>query len=547
MLAAISSLHLLSQDLIVSWQLVGLLLLLLLHGLTLQVPVVLRCCLVWLVLFESRWVCHVFRGDKTRIRDIHHHRRHRLLLVHMIRRQSTFSCNPLEFPIQTGLSWHGDPDIAELAAIPCRVMGAITSSLLSEVVPLTRLAWWLLPQCQARKVLWLAQIRCILAWLQLLILIRVIITDPSDELHLLLRCAILRLFGHNHCIDAILLPIRRSLVHRSVPDIDTACRIGRALREVAQSATHYLLFRHRVVDIGKVIAASSPGRASLVQSRLRAYRILKRAVYAKLLVLDVLLHGGWYGNFLFEHGCPYWRCIANSSTLVGMEWVLSLLLHHALVVWKIWIRSDVYISTAWQKLRPGMLLRAHRRIIHCRTNKWLFLLLQQAVFHCEWLWTLWRLNHLFHLILPLIEIVDKLFVAWDNISLRQGILDALHLLLSCWMLFLTFWRLLHILEFAIDDNESRFRVFPIIVVALWIMVEQNCVHLLLSKGILLRELVLKGIQFFFFRLLAFAASVRFARVISLPLLFLQFYHSCGVCIETVSLQIKYIGLHRVKF
>ena len=111
-----------------------------------------------------------------------------------------------------------------------------------------------------------------------------IITDPSDELLLLLCRAILRLLmqmlrlSHDQCVVAVLLPVGRSLVHRPVPDIYTAGRIGRALRKVAQSTTHYLLFRHGVVDIWKYVAASSLGRASLVESRLRTYRVLKRAV-----------------------------------------------------------------------------------------------------------------------------------------------------------------------------------------------------------------------------------------------------------------------------
>ena len=262
-----------------------------------------------------------------------------------------------------------------------------------------------------------------------------IITDPSDELFLLLRCAILRLLmqmlrlRHNQCVVAVLLPVRRSLVHRSVPDIDAARRIGRTLRKVAQSATHHLLFRHGVVDIGKDVAASSLGRASLVQSRLRTYRVLKRAIHVELLVLNVLLHGGWYGNFLVQHGSSYRGSVAESACgpRVGLERVLSLLLHHALV-WKIGIRRDAGIAIARQKLRSGMLLRAQGRLVHCRANKRL-LVLQQAVFHCKWLRTLWRLNHLFHLILPLIEIADKFLVAWDSILLRLGILDALHLLL----------------------------------------------------------------------------------------------------------------------
>ena len=69
----------------------------------------------------------------------------------------------------------------------------------------------------------------------------------------------MRLFRHNQCVVAILLPIRGSLVHGSVPDVDTARCIGRALREVAQSTTHYLLFRHGVVDIGKDVVANSLG------------------------------------------------------------------------------------------------------------------------------------------------------------------------------------------------------------------------------------------------------------------------------------------------
>ena len=53
------------------------------------------------------------------------------------------------------------------------------------------------------------------------------------------------------------------------------------------------------------------------------------------------------------------------------------------------------------------------------------------------------------------------------------------------MLFLASWRLLHVLKFAIDDNESRVRVLTLIEVALRIVVEHHSVHLLLCKGILI--------------------------------------------------------------
>ena len=167
--------------------------------------------------------------------------------------------------------------------------------------------------------------------------------------------------SHYQCVVAVLLPVSRSLVHRSVPDIDTARRIGRALRKVAQSATHYLLFRHGVVDIGKDVAAGSLGRTSLVQSRLWAYCVLKRAVNAELLVLDVLLHGGWNGNFLVQHGSSYRSSIPESASgsRVGLERVLPLLLHHALV-WEIRIGRDARIAIARQKLRSGRLLRTQR-------------------------------------------------------------------------------------------------------------------------------------------------------------------------------------------
>ena len=78
-----------------------LLLLLLMQGLALQVPVVLWCRL-WRLLFvllKGRRVRHIFNGDQTRIRAIHQHWRHRLLLIQVMCRQSTLSRNFLEFPI----------------------------------------------------------------------------------------------------------------------------------------------------------------------------------------------------------------------------------------------------------------------------------------------------------------------------------------------------------------------------------------------------------------------------------------------------------------
>ena len=71
-----------------------------------------------------------------------------------------------------------------------------------------------------------------------------------------------------------MLPLCGFLMHRPIPDIHSARRIGCALWEIAQSAAHDLLLRHRVLHVGKFVGSTSLARDAKIQIVLRSNRAL---------------------------------------------------------------------------------------------------------------------------------------------------------------------------------------------------------------------------------------------------------------------------------
>ena len=137
-------------------------------------------------------------------------------------------------------------------------------------------------------------------------------------------------------------------------------------------------------------------------------------------------------------------------------------------------------------------------MIDCSDRR--LVLLDQTIFHCYWLTLRGLGDHLSHLWLPLLEVIDKLILPLD---LELSLWSMLASLLFTCLLFIVSMRL-DTLKLPVNDYESSFWVFTIIKCPLHLMIKQHWANLLLNRGILIWQFVLECVHLVIF--LLFTAS-----------------------------------------